>query len=104
MRPFFTVAKQEARQHFEGFSIDGVTLKQLTALAPTPFYVTSLSAVSSRAHAYLNTLRSFFARGQVHYAMKANFAPEVLKTIRAAGLGVDIVSIGEWRAARAAGS
>ena len=99
MRPFFTVANVKARQHFKGFSIDGVTLEQLRASAPTPFYVTSLSAVASRAHAYLNTLRSFFPRGQVHYAMKANFAPSILTTVKAAGLGVDIVSIGEWRAA-----
>lgn len=40
---------------------------------------------------------------EVHYALKANVNPEVLKTIRDAGLGADCVSGGEVQAALDAG-
>ncbi|MDD3194655.1 MAG: diaminopimelate decarboxylase [Paludibacter sp.] len=40
---------------------------------------------------------------EVHYALKANVNPEVLKTIRDAGLGADCVSGGEVKAALDAG-
>lgn len=40
---------------------------------------------------------------RVHYAVKANFNPEILRTIAAAGLGADCVSGGEVRAALASG-
>lgn len=33
--------------------------------------------------------------GEIHYAMKANFNPEVLKTLHAEGIGFECVSIGE---------
>ena len=39
----------------------------------------------------------------VAYAVKANPNPAVLATLARAGLGADVVSIGEYRKARAAG-
>jgi len=48
-------------------------------------------------------LSSFFSNSSIFYAMKANFHGAILKEVKEAGAGIDIVSIGEWRAARDAG-
>lgn len=68
----------------------------------TPFYYydtnllkETLSVINKETEAYPN----FY----VHYAVKANANPEVLKIISAAGLGADCVSGGEIEAAIAAG-
>jgi diaminopimelate decarboxylase len=84
-------------------AIEDVTLARMLAAVPTPFYATSLGAVEDRARAYVASLRARFPRGDVHYAVKANFAPAILRAVSAAGAGVDIVSVGEWRAALRAG-
>ncbi|HLP04491.1 MAG TPA: hypothetical protein VK152_03580, partial [Paludibacter sp.] len=67
----------------------------------TPFYFYDLDVLrSTLAEINLQAAKSNF---QVHYAMKANVNPSVLKTIREAGLGADCVSGGEVQAAIDAG-
>lgn len=65
--------------------------------SPTPFYYYDLDLLRRT----LDELKeaSAFPGFKVHYALKANANPEILKTVAAAGLGADTVSIGEIMAA-----
>ena len=80
---------------------EGVDLSRLADTVGTPFYCYSSATLTrhfqvfSEAFAGLPTL--------VCYAMKANSNQAVLKTLAALGAGMDVVSEGELRRARAAG-
>ncbi|MCA2959883.1 MAG: hypothetical protein IOD12_06485, partial [Silvanigrellales bacterium] len=103
LRPFLEAPALADRGQPTSFAIEGVTLARLLTAVPTPFYATALSAVEERARAYVAALQRHGGSTHVHYAMKANFAPAVLRAVTRAGAGVDIVSVGEWRKARASG-
>lgn len=68
---------------------------------PTPFYYYDLEVL----RASLDEIRCqvYEQPFEVHYALKANVNPQVLKVIREAGLGADCVSGGEVQAALDAG-
>ncbi|MEN9826080.1 MAG: hypothetical protein RI953_1825 [Pseudomonadota bacterium] len=102
-RPFLRWPNMPGLQSVQELEVDGITLTRLRELEKGPMFVTSLSAVRQRAESYVGRLAKHFPRSKVFYAIKANAAPAVLKEVTSAGCGVDIVSIGEFRAARAAG-
>ena len=69
----------------------------------TPFYYYDMKVLRDT----LDTIKkevSKYENFHVHYAIKANANPKVLKRIQAAGLGVDCVSGGEIQAALDAGA
>ena len=68
----------------------------------TPFYYYDLDLLR-RTLTKLREASSCLPTASVHYAVKANFNPVILKEIAAAGLGADCVSGGEIKAALAAG-
>lgn len=68
---------------------------------PTPFYYYSLPLLEATLSEVNES--SAYPGFKVHYAIKANANPEILKVISRAGLGADVVSGGEIRAAVAAG-
>ena len=68
----------------------------------TPFYYYDLDLLR-RTLTKLREASSCLPAASVHYAVKANFKPVILKEIAAAGLGADCVSGGEIKAALAAG-
>ena len=80
---------------------EGVSLAKIAAEIGTPFYCYSTATlerhyrVFTEAFAGLDTL--------VAYAMKANSNQGVVKTLARLGAGVDVVSGGELRRAKAAG-
>lgn len=74
-------------------------LLPITKSRPTPFYLYDLDGMRTR----LKALRRAYSGIQVHYAMKANGAPRILKTFRQEGTGVDVVSAGEIRIALKSG-
>jgi diaminopimelate decarboxylase len=81
---------------------EGVPLELIADEVGTPVYI--YSAATLRRHAQV--MRQ--ALGGLHdplvaYAVKANPNPAVLRVLAGEGLGADIVSIGEYRAARTAG-
>ena len=81
---------------------EDVPLEQIAEDVGTPVYV--YSAATLRRHA--RVLRDALAGLDdplIAYAVKANPNPAVLSVLASEGLGADIVSIGEYRAARAAG-
>lgn len=67
----------------------------------TPFYFYDLKLLDQTLNEIKRTARD--PRFKVHYAIKANANPGVLRRIQAAGLGVDCVSGGEIQAAVEAG-
>lgn len=74
-----------------------LALAEFTARERRPFYLYDLDDALLRA-------RAFLASGaQIHYAMKANSHPRLLKMFAAEGLGADVVSLGELQKALALG-
>ena len=103
MRPHISLKPLSERINQSGLFIENVPLSQILSHAQTPLYVTSLSAVADRIKSYKEILKSHFQNSNIFYACKANFAQAILKQVRQEGVGVDIVSIGEWKAALNAG-
>lgn len=71
------------------------------ALMRTPFYLYDMALLDSTLEEVRRT--ASVADAHVHYAVKANGNPEILKEIAAYGFGADCVSGGEIEAALAAG-
>ena len=81
---------------------EDVPLEQISDEVGTPVYV--YSAATLRRHAQvLKEALGGLDNPLIAYAVKANPNPAVLAVLAREGLGADIVSIGEYRAARAAG-
>lgn len=60
-----------------------------------PIWLYDLELVQER----IGWIKAWPKLGQLHYAMKANFHPEILKLMQKNNCGVDVVSIGEIRQA-----
>ena len=69
----------------------------------TPFYLYSLEIVKNNLVYFQECAQKVFQNVSVHYAMKANSHPKILKKINDLDCGVDIVSIGEYKLALEAG-
>lgn len=81
---------------------EDVPLELIADEIGTPVYV--YSAATLRRHAcVLKAALAELDNPLIAYAVKANPNPAVLSILAREGLGADIVSIGEYRAARAAG-
>src|SRR4051812_7279992 len=80
--------------------IGGVPLRELAARYGTPMFIYD-GGVIRRSYRALSEALSGFAR--IHYSIKANPAAAVIRLLRDEGAGVEIASLGEYRAARAAG-
>ena len=65
----------------------------------TPVYAYDAQTIQKRCR----ELRTHFPGFSIFYACKANNSPELMKLIRKEGIGVEMVSPGEIRAAQAAG-
>jgi diaminopimelate decarboxylase len=71
------------------------SLSEIAKKYKTPFYLYDLDGMRAR----VRRLKSVYPGIEVHYAMKANGAPRILRTFREEGTGVDVVSGGEIRIA-----
>jgi len=82
-------------------SAEDVPLPEIASAVGTPFYCYSTATIEKHFAAF----RAAFAGEDalVCYAMKANSNQAVLKTLARLGAGMDVVSEGELRRARAAG-
>ena len=80
---------------------EGVDIKSLSDAIDTPFYCYSAAALEQNYRVFSNAFSDMDAL--VCYAMKANSNQAVLKTFAHLGAGMDVVSEGELRRARAAG-
>jgi diaminopimelate decarboxylase len=81
---------------------EDVPLEQIADEVGTPVYVYSAATLRRHARVLREALEGL-PDPLIAYAVKANPNPAVLSVLAREGLGADIVSIGEYRAARAAG-
>ena len=81
---------------------EDVALSEIAREAGTPVYVYSTATIRHHAQVMTKAL-SGLGDPLIAYAVKANPNPAVLTILASEGLGADIVSIGEYRQARAAG-
>lgn len=81
--------------------IGGVPARALADAFGTPLYAYDADLIRRAYRALAAALGGFAA---IHYSIKANPNPEVVKVLLAEGAGVEIASAGEYRAARAAGA
>ncbi len=80
--------------------LDGLRLSQWTGPEQISKYIYSRQGLIERSASFQAALKSKLSQKfSLHYAMKANANPEVLKLLRSQGLGVDIVSGGELQQA-----
>ena len=80
---------------------EDVAVAEIAAAVGTPFYVYSTATLLRHFRLFDEALDGM--EHLVCYAMKANSNQAVLKTLAQAGAGMDVVSGGEYRRARAAG-
>jgi diaminopimelate decarboxylase len=80
---------------------EDVALAAIAGAVGTPFYCYSSAAIVGGFEAFSNAFMG--QNGSFFYAMKANSNQAVLSTLAAVGAGMDVVSEGELRRARAAG-
>ncbi|WP_411975723.1 diaminopimelate decarboxylase [Sulfitobacter faviae] len=80
---------------------EDVSLTEIAAAVGTPVYVYSTATLLRHFHLFDDALSGM--DHLVCYAMKANSNQAVLRTLAQAGAGMDVVSGGEYRRAKAAG-
>jgi diaminopimelate decarboxylase len=80
---------------------EDVPVAEIAAAVGTPFYVYSTATLLRHYHLFDEALSGM--EHLVCYAMKAASNQAILKTLGDAGAGMDVVSGGEYRRARAAG-
>ncbi len=95
-----------ARPQFSAHAMDGLLLESvpLAAIADalgTPAWVYGAGTIRARYRHLAEALAPLGAH--IHYAMKANDHLAILRVLSGAGAGMDVVSQGELRRARAAG-
>lgn len=81
---------------------EDVDLRDIAAATGTPFYCYSTATIERHFRVFSDAFAG--ARALVCYAMKANSNQAVLRLLARLGAGMDVVSEGELRRARAAGA
>ena len=81
---------------------EAIPLSQIAKQVGTPVYVYSAATLRRHARVMREALKGL-PDPLIAYAVKANPNPAVLSILAQEGMGADIVSIGEYRAARKAG-
>ena len=94
-------AEQDVLQESIDCVFDGVDLKLLAAVLPTPFHVYSANAIRQRIGALQEALHGLDAT--ICFAVKANSSLAILQLMAESGVGADIVSSGELRRSVLAG-
>jgi diaminopimelate decarboxylase len=92
----------EFNLHHGELHCEHVPLAALADAVGTPVYVYSAATLRRHARVMKEALGGL-TDPLIAYAVKANPNPAILSVLAAEGMGADIVSIGEYRAARAAG-
>lgn len=87
------------KRHYDDLVLDGketVAISRLVEGLHTPAYIYDLDAILAR---YAFVCEAFSGKVAVHFAMKSNNHPVILRALAAAGCGVDVVSGGEMHRA-----
>lgn len=75
-------------------------VSSLTQSFETPFYFYNLDHIEARARFLTKTFQTAGLPTAIHYAIKANANPAILRLLKTCGLHVDVVSGGEATCAR----
>jgi len=86
-----------------GLMMEEVPLARIAQAVGTPTWVYSAATLARRANALKAALADAGLAATIHFATKANPNIAVVNLLAGEGLGADVVSEGELRAARAAG-
>ncbi|MDB5412348.1 MAG: diaminopimelate decarboxylase, partial [Rubritepida sp.] len=86
-----------------GLMVDEVPLARIAAAVGTPTWVYSATTLRRRARMLKDAMAEAGLDASIHFATKSNPALAVVNLLSQEGLGADVVSEGELRAARAAG-
>lgn len=86
-----------------GLMVEEVSLARIADVVGTPTWVYSATTLRRRARMLKDALADAGLDASIHFATKANPALAVVNLLHQDGLGADVVSEGELRAARAAG-
>jgi diaminopimelate decarboxylase len=86
-----------------GLMVEAVPLARIAAAVGTPAWVYSAGTLRRRARALRDAVAAAGLDATLHFATKANPNIAVVNTLAREGLGADVVSEGELRAALAAG-
>jgi diaminopimelate decarboxylase len=97
LRPHLSVALEC------GLMLEGAPLARIAAEHGTPTWVYAAGAIEGRYRALAAALAAAGLEARIHYAMKANDARALVRLLGRLGAGADVVSGGEFLAARAAG-
>jgi diaminopimelate decarboxylase len=81
--------------------VGGVPVREIAAAAGTPAFIYDGGVMRRAYRSLAQALQGFAA---IHYSVKANPAPAVIRLFLEEGAGVEIASVGEYRLARAAGA
>lgn len=80
--------------------VGGIPARDLAARFGTPLFAYDAALIRRSYTALAAALEGFAG---IHYSIKANPNPAVVRVLHQAGAGIEIASLGEFRAARAAG-
>ncbi|QUS42294.1 type III PLP-dependent enzyme [Tardiphaga alba] len=99
-----TLTETLVQRHFSVSGADlcvgGLPVRELAAHHGTPLFIYDGGVMRANYRALKQALQGF---AHIHYSVKANPAPAIIRLFASEGAGVEIASIGEYRAARAAG-
>lgn len=96
-RPWLTVAPDV------GVMLDRIPLARVAREHGTPLWVYSDAVLTARYRALETALTRAALSAHIHFALKANDTLALLRRLAALGSGADVVSLGEYEAARRAG-
>ena len=99
-----TLADTLVARHFKRQGADlyagGIAVRELAARYGTPLFIYDGGIMRA---GYRDLAKALGGFADIHYSVKANPAPAIIALFTSEGAGVEIASIGEYRAARAAG-
>jgi len=99
-----TLADDLIAEHFEAsgssLHVAGIPVSELAAHYGTPLFIYH-GGIMRRSYRTLATALGGFAT--IYYSVKANPAPAIIRLFNSESAGCEIASVGEYRAARAAG-
>ncbi len=87
----------------DGLCFEGVMLHAIADAHGTPVWVYGAATIQSRFAALSDAFAAAGVAPKIHYAVKANDHLAILRVLREAGAGADVVSQGEFLRARRAG-
>jgi diaminopimelate decarboxylase len=95
-----TLVARHFRVEGADLQVGGLSVRELVARHGSPLFIYDGGVMRASFRELAQALRGF---AQIHYSVKANPAPAIIRLFAAEGAGAEIASIGEYRAARAAG-